>query len=76
MDLEMINKLFLELSQFATATTSREVKLINMLKDANDALRTSMAIASREGQTVNWASYTAQLKKVLDEQHKLLYPNT
>ncbi|MFN6303078.1 MAG: hypothetical protein ACK42H_12895, partial [Planctomycetota bacterium] len=74
MDLEIINKLFLELSQFATATTAREVMLFNMLKEANDVLCSSMAIARREGKSVNWESYTQKLEKVLDEQHKILYP--
>jgi len=74
MDLEIINKLFLELSQFATATTAREVMLFNMLKEANDVLCSSMAIARREGKSVNWESYTQKLEKVLEEQHKILYP--
>jgi hypothetical protein len=75
MDLEVINKLFLELSQIATATTAKEVQLRNMLKDANDILRSSMAIARREGQTVDWVGYTPRLEKVLDEQHRFLYPD-
>lgn len=36
MDLEIINRLFLELSQFATATTAKELKLRAEL-DAVDA---------------------------------------
>ena len=36
MDLEIINKLFLELSQVATAKTAREVYLMRTIEKAND----------------------------------------
>ena len=36
MELEIINKLFLELSQVATATTKRELDLYRALKDEID----------------------------------------
>lgn len=74
MDLELINKLFLEISQFATATTAKEVKLLEMLKDANDVLRSSAAIASRKGESVNWDAYIPRLSDVLKEQQDVLFP--
>lgn len=37
MDLEIINKLYLELSQVATATTARELKFQNLLEQARKA---------------------------------------
>lgn len=74
MELEITNKLFLELSQVATATTAKEVFLLNMLRDANDALRSSMAIAERDGESVNWASFRENVRKVLVEQHRILFP--
>lgn len=74
MDLEITNKLFLELSQVATATTAKEVFLLNMLRDANDVLRSSIAIAERDGECVNWESFRKRVRKVLAEQHSILFP--
>lgn len=39
MELETINRLYLELSQFATATTARELRLMETLKACESALR-------------------------------------
>lgn len=45
MELEAINNLFLELSQFATAKTKRELEL-------EDLLRSAHAIAMRNGKAM------------------------
>ena len=42
MELETINKLYLELSQIATATTAREILLQKQLTEAQAALKTVM----------------------------------
>ena len=73
MDLELINKLFLELSQISTATTSKEIFLMNELKKANDLLRSASQIANRNGDSVDWESFRSRLKNTLDDQHKILH---
>lgn len=73
MDLELINKLFLELSQISTATTAKEVFLMNHLKKANDLLRSASEIAKRNGDSVDWDSFRIKLKNILDDQHKILH---
>lgn len=54
MELEAINKLYLELSQFTTAKTARELELEDLLISAH-------AIALREGQETAWARFSARL---------------
>lgn len=54
MELETINKLYLELSQFATAKTARELAL-------EDLLRSAHAIAMRGGEGTHWARFSARL---------------
>lgn len=73
MDVEIINKLFLELSQVATATTVKEVQLLAMLREANECLRSAHSIASRKGESVNWDSFQSRLKTILEKQHPVLY---
>jgi len=73
-DVECINKLFLELSQFATAKTARQIRLEGMLDDANGVLRSTASISARKGEGVNWDAFHAQVKKILDEQHRFMYP--
>lgn len=51
MELETINKLFLELSQFATAKTKRELQL-------EDLLRSARAIAERNGENTHWIRFS------------------
>lgn len=70
-ELETINRLYLELSQFATAKTARELAL-------EDLLRSAHAIAMRHGQDTAWdrfinsiaqmgiGSITARTYRVLD----------
>lgn len=70
---ESIDRLFLELSQFTRAKTAKEVRIEDMLRRANQVLRSAMSIASRNGECVNWEAFTKQLENVLIEQHKHFY---
>ncbi len=73
MQLDMINKLYLELSQVATAKTAREIELENLLAryqavEANntelvDLLTSARAIAHREGKDTHWARFEQRLDK-------------
>ena len=54
MDLEIINKLYLELSQVATAKTAREL-------DLEDLLRSARCIAQRQGENTAWETFDARL---------------
>ncbi len=53
---DTIDRLFLELSQFTTATTSTELRAIDLLRSAN-------AIAKRKGEGTNWEGFNIQLDK-------------
>ncbi len=50
MELEIINKLYLELSQIATAKTKRELEL-------EELLRSACAIAERHGEGTHWGRF-------------------
>jgi len=54
MELEIVDKLFLELSQFTTAKTKRELELEDLLKSAR-------CIAQRYGDNTNWELFDARL---------------
>lgn len=56
MELETINKLYLELSQIATAKTARELEL-------EDLLRSAHSIAKRHGEGTAWDRFSEQLSK-------------
>jgi len=73
MELDTINKLYLELSQIATAKTAREIELRNVLERANDVCRSMHAIAEREGAETNWPAFKAQLKAALQEQFAFIH---
>ena len=73
METETIDKLFLELSQFSNAITAREVRLMDMLKKANEILRSAKSIADRKGESVNWEAFTARVDGALKEQHSVIY---
>lgn len=75
MDFEVINKLFLELSQVTTATTSKEIKLLEALREANDLLRSTYSIAERKGESTNWDGFSKNVLRALEKQHRLLYPS-
>lgn len=57
MELEIINKLYLELSQVATARTAREEEMKQLLHSA-------CAIAERRGEDVNWDRFIASIRKL------------
>jgi hypothetical protein len=48
--------------------------LWEMLKDANEALRSAHAIAKREGKGTNWETWIKRLDTILGVQHIVLYP--
>ena len=50
MELEIINKLYLELSQIATAKTKRELEL-------EELLRSACHIAERNGEGTHWGRF-------------------
>ena len=54
MDLEIINRLYLELSQVATAKTRRELEL-------EDLLASARAIVLRRGEDTAWERFDARL---------------
>jgi hypothetical protein len=68
MELEAINKLYLELSQIATATTNNEECLFQRLKKSNDLLRSAYQIAERNGEKTDWQSFKRQLLLELEVQ--------
>jgi len=74
MELETVNKLFLELSQFATATPHRQIVLRAALDNANGLCRSMHAIVSRNQKDTNWKAFKKQLKEGLSIQHKAMYP--
>ncbi len=57
MELETVNKLYLELSQVATAKTARELEL-------EDLLTSARAIAQRGGEQTAWDRFDAAVAKV------------
>jgi hypothetical protein len=75
MELDTVNRLYLELSQVATATTSREIALNKALTDANEVCRSMMAISSRKGEETNWDAFRTRLQNSLDLQHRILHPD-
>lgn len=56
MEFETINKLYLELSQIATAKTKRELEL-------EDILTSARAIADRAGEGTNWQRFSERIEK-------------
>lgn len=54
MNLETVNKLYLELSQFATAKTKRELELEDLLASARE-------IARRQGKDTAWERFDNRL---------------
>jgi hypothetical protein len=65
---EVIDRLYLELSQVTKAKTNRELLLENNLKEANELLRSCYSIAERKGEDTNWVGIQNQLIKILDKQ--------
>ena len=54
MELETLNKLYLEISQIATAKTVREIEMENLLRSA-------CSISQRKGEDVNWDRFYDRL---------------
>lgn len=61
MDTETIDRLFLELSQFTTATTGKELKLEIRVKELEDLLRSARCIALRHGKDTAWDTFAARI---------------
>src|SRR4051812_28943588 len=57
MQLETINKFYLELSQIATAKTAREMEL-------EELLRSACCIAERQGEGTAWGRFIESIHKV------------
>lgn len=57
MQLETINKLYLELSQVATAKTEREIEL-------EDVLRSARAICQRRGDETAWERFDERIARL------------
>ena len=74
MELETVNKLYLELSQIATAQTAKEIQLLAALKDVSGKLSSAMEIAKRDGKETNWPAFRNQCKLALDAAHPLIFP--
>jgi hypothetical protein len=49
-------------------------EVMNVIREANDICRSAMSIAERQGDETNWDAFSARLSKVLDKQHKIIYP--
>lgn len=47
-------------------------KLMKMLKEVNDVLRSAHSIASREGKETNWPAFTKRVAAILEQQHKMI----
>lgn len=46
----------------------------DLIKEANELLRSAHSIAERKGIETNWCGFLMQLKRVLKEQLEYLYP--
>jgi len=49
--------------------------LMARLREANSLLRSAASIASREGSQTNWRAFAGQVKKELQREHPLMYPD-
>lgn len=74
MELESVNKLYLELSQVVTAQTAREKQLLDALKDACSKLGSAHEIANRNGEDTNWPAFRNQVAISLTTLRLILYP--
>ena len=45
-----------------------------LLEEANDVLRSTASIADREGKKVRWSTFQVRVHKVLQDQHRWMYP--
>ena len=63
MELETVNKLYLELSQVATAKTARELELEERELELEDLLTSARAIAQRGGEATAWDRFDAAVAR-------------
>ena len=49
--------------------------LMARLREANSLLRSAASIASRAGSQTNWRAFAGQVKKELQREHPLMYPD-
>lgn len=49
-------------------------RIFNMLREANDQLRSAYQIASRSGEKTNWDSFKKTTEEILKRQHKEINP--
>lgn len=61
MNLETVNKLYLELSQVTTAKTGTELRLLERIDHLTDLLRSAHAIARRNGEGTAWVRFAEKL---------------
>ena len=47
---------------------------LDLLKEANEIIRSFHAVIERKGATTNWDGLKTQVKRILQNQHKYLYP--
>ena len=45
-----------------------------LLKEANDLLRSFNSVCERQGTNTHWVALHARVRVVLKEQHEVLYP--
>jgi hypothetical protein len=68
---EIIDRLFLELSQFSQATTARETQLIKQALNLRDALRETLTyIEHNDGTTIKQREVDSRWKRWCDLAHK------
>lgn len=72
MQLETINKLYLELSQVATAQTAKEIALRNIALDSHDLCRSALMVAERQGVATDWEVFAQRLNRHIKASAALL----
>lgn len=64
-----------EIERLVSLTMSyRTAELEIMLAESNAVLRSAMVIAERNGLETNWEPFRKRLLRVLEDQHRLMYP--
>lgn len=74
-ELERINKLFLELSQAMTAFTKKELEMRELLEEANQLLRSTYSIGELGGVVTDWEPFRLQIKEAIEKQHRFFHPD-
>lgn len=68
METEILDKLYLELSQVTNAKTAREIELYDMLCSC-------LAVVERKGEHTNWDSLETSMRAVMSKHEKLHFYN-